>query len=73
MKKDIEDVNTYELTINELYDKIFSLILEQEIDSTKKYIWYNNHWYPFTEDHDLICPVEGLIDYYCDVMKGILN
>lgn len=73
LKKDIEDVNTYELTINELYDKIFSLILEQEIDSTNKYIWYNNHWYPFTEDHDLICPVEGLIDYYCDVMKGILN
>lgn len=72
LNKIIEQKDTYELTLNKYYDKVFALLLQQEIDSTNKWIWYNNHWYPFTEEHDLICSVEGLIDYYCEIMKGIL-
>lgn len=63
----------YELTIYEDYDKIFALILQQEIDKTNKYIWYNNSWYPFINNNDLVIPVEGLIDYTYELMKGDYN
>ena len=41
--------------------------------SSNKYIWYNGKWYPFTESHDLLCPVEAMIDYYCEIMKGMFS
>ena len=34
-------------------------------------IYYNNNWYQFTEDNDVICPVDGSINYYCEVVKGV--
>jgi len=60
----------YRLLAQHDYDKEFAIIIEEIINSATKYIWYNNQWHIFTEDHDLICPVEGLIDYYCEIMKG---
>lgn len=35
-----------------------------------KYIYYNNKWYPFTDTHDVVCPVPAIVDYYCEVMRG---
>ena len=35
------------------------------------YIYYHEKWYPFTKDHDVICPVDGIVDYYAEVMKGV--
>ena len=60
----------YRLLTQHDYDREFAIIIEEIINSATKYIWYNNKWYIFTESHDLICPVEGLIDYYCEIMKG---
>lgn len=33
-------------------------------------IWYNKTFYHINEDNDIQCPVEGLVDYTCDIMKG---
>ena len=76
-----EDPN-YILKLNQIYEKYFdlvlyktdleyALILNQLIDSSNtKYIWHNNKWYLFTENHDALCPIEGLIDYNYTLVKG---
>ncbi len=33
-------------------------------------LWYNKTFYPIDENNDIQCPVEGLVDYTCDIMKG---
>ena len=39
--------------------------------NNKYYIYYHKQWYPFdNENHDVLCPVDGLIDYYCQTVKG---
>lgn len=40
------------------------------LESIDTYIWYNDHWYPFTKDEDLLLPVEAVIDYECSIAKG---
>jgi hypothetical protein len=35
-----------------------------------KYIYYHDEWYQFTDDEVVRCPVEGLVDYVYEVMKG---
>lgn len=60
----------YRLILHRAWDKEFALFIEEIINETNKYIWYNNQWWVFTDNADLICPVEGLIDYYCEIMKG---
>ena len=53
-------------------EKIFSLVLRRLYEESKnRYIYYNNKWYHFTIDHDVLCPVEGIVDYYCEVMRGV--
>ena len=35
------------------------------------FIYYNNHWYPFDKDNGVIYyPIQGIINYCCDVIKG---
>ena len=77
-----EETNNYVLNLNQIYEKYFdlvlyktdieyALILNQLISSIKnRYIWYHNKWYPFTENHDCLCPTNALIDYDCAVVKG---
>lgn len=60
----------YRLLLHHVYDKEFALFMEELLDNTKKYIYYNGRWLKFTDNGDLIYPVEGLIDYYCEIMKG---
>ena len=39
--------------------------------NNKYYIYYHKQWYPFdNENHDVLCPIDGLIDYYCQTVKG---
>jgi hypothetical protein len=33
-------------------------------------LWYNKTFYPIDGNNDIQCPVEGLVDYTCDIMKG---
>lgn len=64
----------YNLVLNKEVDRQYALILQRLIDeANSRYIWYNNEWWLFTKDNDLLCPVEALIDYTCEIMKGRLN
>ena len=48
----------------------FSLLVQQLTENSNQYIYYHNKWYPFTNNHDVICPVNGIVDYEYEVMKG---
>lgn len=38
------------------------------------YIYYHQQWYPFDNNNkDVLCPIDGIIDYYCQTVKGIKN
>ena len=53
-------------------DKDYALIIKQIYeDPNNRYIYYNNKWYLFTPDHVALCPVEGLVDYYVEIVKGV--
>lgn len=39
--------------------------------ASDKYIYYKNHWYTFTQEYDVLCPVDCIVDYYCEVIKGV--
>ena len=61
----------YSLVLNKEVDRQFALILQRLIDeANNRFIWYNDQWWLFTNNDDLLCPVEALIDYYCEIMKG---
>lgn len=61
----------YHLVLNKEIDRQYALILQRLIDeANSRFIWHNNQWWLFTNNDDLLCPVEALIDYYCEIMKG---
>ena len=61
----------YNLVLNKEIDRQYALILQRLIDeSNSRFIWYNDQWWLFTNNDDLLCPVEALIDYHCEIMKG---
>ena len=61
----------YHLVLNKEIDRQYALILQRLIDeANSRFIWYNDQWWLFTNNDDLLCPVEALIDYYCEIMKG---
>ena len=75
--------STYTISLNKAYDQYYNLILNKEIDrqyalilqrlideANSRFIWYNDQWWLFTNNDDLLCPVEALIDYHCEIMKG---
>lgn len=51
-------------------DHNYSLIERLLGDSLNRYIYYHNNWYPFTLNNDVICPVNGIVDYSYELMKG---
>lgn len=63
------DINFDKIEI--LADQKYYTLLDEQIKKTNKVIFYNNHWYTFTENHDVLCDVDGMIDYWCEVMKGV--
>lgn len=75
--------STYTISLNRAYDDYYHLVLNKEIDrqyalilqrlideANSRFIWYNDQWWLFTNNNDLLCPVEALIDYHCEIMKG---
>ena len=61
----------YHLILNKEIDRQYALILQRLIDeANSRFIWYNDQWWLFTNNDDLLCPVEALIDYHCEIMKG---
>ena len=65
------------LTISEDYvyanaDRNYDLIVKHLYEESKnRYIYYHGDWWLFTPEHDVLCPVDGLVDYYCEVVKGV--
>lgn len=51
-------------------DSIYALLLERIINESNRYIYYQGEWRIFTPDNDILGSVEGLVDYYCEVLKG---
>lgn len=63
-------VNSSRNTIIKKSNEGFAAFMAQKIaNSGNRYIWHNDRFWIFTEDHDLLCPVEATINYSCDVIK----
>lgn len=60
------DSQRVKFTVNDLYQ----LILEQVINSTNRWIYYKGGWYPITDTNDVILPIEAIIDYKCEILRG---
>lgn len=41
-----------------------------KINSIRK-IWYNGAWYILDDNNDISCPVQAMVDYTCEIMKGM--
>ena len=53
-------------------DQNYALLLERLYEkSINRYIYYHNKWYNFTPDNDILCPVDGLVNYCCEIVKGV--
>ena len=39
--------------------------------NSKRQIYYNGEWYILNDNNDIICPVHAMIDYTCEIMKGM--
>lgn len=50
--------------------KKYALLLEQKIEDTDKYIWYNDNWYVFSKDNNVLCPISAIVDYNCEIARG---
>ena len=69
----LEDRSLQVPKTNMLFQKrqtsFLSFMENRIVAASGRYIYYNNKFWLFTEENDLLCPVEALIDYYCDVIK----
>ena len=77
LKADIRHIreNEYILT-NESYNNFQEVenIIPNGVYSinNKNYIYYHSQWYPFDiNNKDVLCPIDGIIDYYCQTVKGM--
>ncbi len=48
----------------------YTLLLSEIVSSSSQYIYYRSQWYVFTSDGDVLCPVEGLVNYIYELVKG---
>lgn len=61
----------YHLILNKEVNRLYALLLGRIIDeANSRYIWRDGKWWLFTSDNDLLCPVEALIDYTSEIIKG---
>lgn len=58
------------LKLNVIVNDLYSLILQKVVDSTNRWIYYKGGWYPITDTNDVILPVEAIIDYNCEILRG---
>ena len=55
--------------LNNINDKVVNGVYTLSTNN-KQYIWYHSQWYEFIDGHIVACPIDAMVDYYCDVMKG---
>ena len=67
--------NNLQINENEVIkkaDQNFALIIKRVYEESKnRYIYYHGKWELFTPEHDVLCPVDGLVDYCCEIVKGV--
>lgn len=44
---------------------------EVYIVDSERYIYYNGQWYLLDDNNDIECSVQAMIDYTCEIMKGM--
>ena len=49
----------------------YALIIRRFYEESNRYIYYHNNWYLFSSDHTVLCPVDGIVNYYCEILKGV--
>lgn len=59
----------YEIA-NDIYYILLLARLRAEQQQQNRYIYYNNNWYPMVGDV-MVCPIEGIINYYFELTKGV--
>ena len=66
-----DSLTVEEENVIEKADKNYALLLERLYEkSISRYIYYHNKWYSFTSDNDVLCPVDGIVNYCCEIVKG---
>jgi hypothetical protein len=49
----------------------YMVYLQRYFDKdSNRYIYYKGQWCLFGNENDVLCSVDALVDYYCEVMKG---
>jgi hypothetical protein len=56
--------------VNTLVNNLYELIVTRVVDNTNRYIFYHGSWYPFSKTNDIILPVEAIVDYDCEILRG---
>lgn len=46
----------------------YILLLRQLINN--RFIYFRDKWYVFNDNGDVLCPIDALIDYFCEIEKG---
>lgn len=46
----------------------YILLLRQSINN--RFIYFRDKWYVFNDNGDVLCPIDALIDYFCEIEKG---
>lgn len=69
---DTEFINTNIIvdSLNKIVEPIKNGVYQLDNSNKDRYIYYNNEWYMFTKDNNVLCPIEGLIDYTYEIVKG---
>lgn len=57
-------------TESEYSNNILKVLIE---NSNNRCIYYKGQWCHFTSENDVLCPVEAIVDYYCEIEKGVYN
>lgn len=56
--------------VNTLVNNLYEFIVTRVVDNTNRYIFYHGSWYPFSKTNDIILPVEAIVDYDCEILRG---
>lgn len=46
----------------------YMLLLRQLINN--RFIYFRDKWYVFNDNGDVLCPIDALVDYFCEIERG---
>ena len=57
--------------IRMIADEVYDSTIGQDIEFSNRYIYHNGQWHKFSTNNDILCEVDGLVDYLCEIEKGV--